>query len=296
MAGEQALLGYIGYYRRLAHVTFLSFLSLWLYAKTGMVSALHIELAAEEILRIGSFPVTNTLITSWITVAVLATFAVGIRKLKMVPAGFQNATELLVEGFLNFSEGVLGSREKAEKYLPIAGTIFLFILASNWLGIFPGIGSIEFIEARTDSSVPLFRSAASDLNFTLALGVIAVLLVNISAVRAIGLREHLSKFFTFKSPILAFVGILEFISEFAKIISFSFRLFGNVFAGEVLLLVTAFVARLLIPNALSTVAQSPIIAGVQIPFLALEVFVGFVQALVFAVLTLVFISIATAHH
>ncbi len=128
--------------------------------------------------------------------------------------------------------------------------------------------------------IPFFRSSASDLNFTLALAIVAVVLVHILGVAAIGAGKHISKFFTLKSPLDFFVGILEFISEIAKMISFSFRLFGNVFAGEVLLVITAFLVPYLVP----------------VPFLALEIFVGFIQALVFAMLTTVFISIAVSNH
>jgi F-type H+-transporting ATPase subunit a len=127
--------------------------------------------------------------------------------------------------------------------------------------------------------VPFLRSAGSDLNVTLALGIVAMTLVNVSGVNALGVWIHVRKFFTFKNPIDFFVGILELLSEFAKIISFSFRLFGNVFAGEVLLVIVGSLAPYVAP----------------VPFLLLEVFVGFIQALVFAMLTMVFISIAVAH-
>jgi len=118
------------------------------------------------------------------------------------------------------------------------------------------------------------------LPILLALAITAVLLVNIMGVRATGFGAHMRKFFTLKSPVDFFVGILEFIAEFAKIVSFSFRLFGNVFAGEVLLAITAFLVPFFIP----------------VPFLMLEVFVGFIQALVFSMLTMVFISLAVQHH
>lgn len=243
----------------------------------------HIEIAAEKLFYFGGFAVTNTLVTSWIVVALLVGTAILVyKRLALVPAGLQNVFEFFVEGFLSLMEGVLGSRLLAEKYLPIVATVFLFILASNWLGIIPGIGSIGFFEEVDHHIrfVPLLRSAASDLNVTLALATVTVFIIHIAAVGAIGLKLHLSKFFSFKGPIEFFVGILELVSEFAKIISFSFRLFGNIFAGEVLLVVTAF----LVPY------------GAPIPFLMLEVFVGFVQALVFAMLTTVFISIAVSHH
>lgn len=255
----------------------------------------QIELAAEKLFDLfGFFPVTNALLSSWIAVLVLIALVAGVRRVRMIPSGIQNAFEVFIEGFLGLMEGIFGSREKAEKYFSIVGTIFLFVLTSNWLGILPGVGSIEFI-VNAHEKLPLFRSAASDLNFTLALGIAAVLLVNISGASALGIKKHLSKFFTIRNPIDAFVGILEFVSEFAKIISFSFRLFGNVFAGEVLLTITAFVAQVLTPTSLVSY-QSGVMALALMPFLGLEIFVGLVQALVFAMLTMVFVSIAVAHH
>ena len=179
-------------------------------------------------------------------------------------------------------DSVLGDRHKSEKYLPLVTTIFLFVLVSNWLGLLPGVGSIfvRVIEDGHETSAPLFRAAAADLNFTLALGIIAVVSVNLIGILALGIRKHTGKFFDFSNPINFFVGILELISEFAKIVSFSFRLFGNIFAGEVLLTIVAFLVPYLIP----------------LPFLFLETFVGFIQAFVFAMLALVFIAIATAEH
>lgn len=244
----------------------------------------HIEIAAEKLAEIFGFPITNALVSSWLAVGILVAVALLLRgRVLLVPRALQNVIEFFMESFLTLMEGVLGSRAKAEKYFPIVGTVFLFILTSNWLGILPGVGSIGFFEETIGHGtrfVPLLRSAASDLNMTLALATITVLSVHVLAVGAIGIRPHLGKFFSFKGPIEFFVGILEIVSEFAKIISFSFRLFGNIFAGEVLLVITGFLAPY----------------GAPIPFLMLEIFVGFVQALVFAMLTVVFISIAVAHH
>ncbi|MDP3771936.1 MAG: F0F1 ATP synthase subunit A [bacterium] len=248
----------------------------------------HIEIAAEKLISIFGFPITNTLVTSWVVVGILIVLATLIsRRVAIIPGGVQNIFEFFTESFLDLMEGMFGSRENAERYFPIVATIFLFVIISNWLGILPGVGSIGFFEHTAGEHgeagikfVPLFRSAASDLNVTLALGIVAVLLVNIAGAQAIGIGRHLGKYFTLKNPIDTFVGLLEFISEFAKIISFSFRLFGNVFAGEVLLVIVG----LLVPY------------GAPIPFLLLEIFVGFIQALVFAMLTMVFISIAVAHH
>lgn len=255
----------------------------------------HIEIAAEQLFSIVGFPITNTLIASWITVATLVAVVLLIKRIRLVPAGLQGAVEVFVEGTLDLMESVLGSREKAERYLPLVGTVFLFILVSNWLGVFPGVGSLVFVDEKAHTTLPLLRSAASDLNFTLALGILAVLLVNINGMRSVGAGAHLAKFFTLKNPILSFVGILEFISEFAKIISFSFRLFGNVFAGEVLLTVIAFVVTRLTPVPLAS-AQPLLVAAGLLPFVTLELFVGFVQALVFAMLMTVFLSIAVSHH
>jgi F-type H+-transporting ATPase subunit a len=157
-------------------------------------------------------------------------------------------------------------------------TIFLFVLFSNWLGLLPGVSSITL--GHGTDAVPLLRSPGSDLNFTLALALIAVTMVNVFGLAAMGIRERLSVFFNFQSPIKFFVGILELVSEFARIISFTFRLFGNVFAGEVLLAIMAFLVPYLVP----------------LPFMFLEIFVGFIQAFIFGMLTLVFVALAVTPH
>ncbi|MBI5421431.1 MAG: F0F1 ATP synthase subunit A [Parcubacteria group bacterium] len=239
----------------------------------------HIEIAAEHIFGF----VTNTLLSAWVVLLIWLVVGMVVLKGKsLVPSFLQNVIEVVVEGLLSMMSGVFGSRHEAEKYLPIIGTIFLFVLTSNWLGIVPGVGSLGFFEMKEGGKVfvPFLRSGASDLNTTLALALIALFSVHVIGIGAIGAKKHFGKFFTFKSPIDFFVGILEFISEIAKMISFSFRLFGNVFAGEVLLIIMAFLAPYVVP----------------VPFLGLELFVGFIQALVFAMLTTVFISLATTHH
>ena len=200
------------------------------------------------------------------------------RKLAMVPGMLQNAAEIVFEGALSMMDSVLGSRKASERYLPIVFTIFLFVLFSNWLGLVPGVSSITI--GRGVDAVPILRSPASDLNFTLALALIAVTMVNIFAISAMGLKHRLSIFFDFRSPLKFFVGILELVSEFAKIISFTFRLFGNVFAGEVLLAIMAFLVPYLVP----------------LPFMFLELFFGFIQAFIFGMLTLVFVALAVTPH
>lgn len=243
-------------------------------------NGVHISLSAEKILDVFGFPLTNTLLTSWLVVILLiiGAYALG-RKIKAVPVGIQNAAEFAIEGLLGFFTTIAGDRKTAEKFFPIAATIFIFVLSANWAGIIPGVGSIGFYE-EGGIFVPLLRSVNSDLNMTLALALIAVTLSHFFGVAALGALKHAGKFFNFRSPIGFFVGLLELVSEFAKIISFSFRLFGNVFAGEVLLVIITFLVPVAVP----------------VPFYGLEIFVGFIQALIFAVLTMMFLVVATKHH
>jgi F-type H+-transporting ATPase subunit a len=244
---------------------------------------MNIEIAAEKLFSIFGLPVTNALLMTWITAIVLIVISVILsRRIALVPTGIQNVFEYGVEIFLGSMEKMYHSREQAEKFFPFVATIFIFVLTSNWLGIVPGVGSIGFHEIHEGHSilVPFFRSGASDLNFTIALALTTVVLVNLIGIRTLGIKVHISKYLNFSNPINFFVGILEFIGEIAKVISFSFRLFGNVFAGEVLLIIVGVLAPYVIP----------------IPFLMLEIFVGFVQALVFTMLTMVFIGIAVSHH
>ncbi len=235
----------------------------------------HISIRAEEIFSIAGFPVTNALLLSALVFIIFCVAAVVIRRrLSLIPNTLQSIAELIMEGALDIVDSVLLDRRKSEKYLPLVLTIFLFVLFSNWLGLLPGVGSL--IVTRAGETVPLFRSPAADLNFTIALALITVIFANVMGILTIGLRSRLSVFFNFKSPIKFFVGILELISECAKIISLSFRLFGNIFAGEVLLTIMAFLVPYIAP----------------MPFIFLEVFVGFIQAFIFGMLTLVFVSMA----
>ncbi|MBI3589473.1 MAG: F0F1 ATP synthase subunit A [Candidatus Liptonbacteria bacterium] len=242
----------------------------------------EISLKAEEIFHIGSFPVTNALLLSFVSLLILVILSFLIKnRLKMVPGKLQSVFELLLEQILKLMDSVLGDRKLSEKYLPIVATIFLFIMTSNWLGLLP-LGSIGLNTTHQGlpSVIPLFRSPASDLNFTVALAVISLISINLLGILAIGFKKHFSKFFNFHKPfpVISFVGVLEFLSEFVKIVSFSFRLFGNVFAGEVLLVIVGFLVPYVVP----------------LPFMFLEVFVGFIQAFIFSMLTLVFVAMATA--
>lgn len=237
----------------------------------------EISLKAQELFNIGAFGVTNsfalTLLVSFILILGSYIFR---KKINIIPNKVQAGVEMLVEMLLGLMSSILGDMSKAKKYFPLIATIFLFIMSSNLLGIFPGVGSLVVEKGYT--GIPFFRSPASDLNFTLAIAVISVIVANIFGMLEVGFFKHLSKFFNFKDPIKFFIGILEFISELAKIISLSFRLFGNVFAGEVLLTIIFFLAPYFIP----------------LPFLFLEMFVGFVQAFIFSMLTLVSIALHTS--
>lgn len=240
---------------------------------------MEISLAAEQIINIAGFPITNTLILSWIAMGILIFFgAASTYKLNLVPGRLQNAVEAITESLYKFIKGVIGTDRDTEKVYPFIVTFFIFILLSNWLGLIPGVGSIGIhgTDAEKAHFLPFLRAPTSDLNTTLAYAAISVIITNIFGIAAIGFFKYAGRFISFKSPLSFFVGILESIAEVAKIISFSFRLFGNVFAGEVLLIVIAVLMPYIAP----------------IPFLGLEIFVGFIQALVFSMLTLVFIKVA----
>ncbi len=217
--------------------------------------------------------------------------------IKKIPRGMQNVFEMVIEGALDLCDSVTGSREKSLKFFPIVFALFIFVLLNNWLGLLPGIGSIGYymIEDGHKVFVPFFRGGTADLNTTLALALFSVIGANIAGVIVVGAWTYLNKFINIKAfleipmkitkeptialvnPIKAFVGLVEIIGEIAKVASLSFRLFGNIFAGEVLLASMAALFAFFVP----------------IPFMFLELIVGVIQALIFAVLTLVYMTIAT---
>lgn len=288
---------------------------------------LHISISAEKIFSIGDFAITNSMFTSLLVSAILIGFAVAVKSQltnTTKPTGLQNFAEAVVEGLYNLVHGITGDQKRTRVFLPVISSFFLFILLNNWLGLFPGVGTISVkhtaeetksaqvsevqqvaaVETKIDSHdavvetqidshdsaeyayeekhevlVPIFRPGTADLNTTLALAIVSVFVTQAFGLHFLQL-SYLHKFFNFSSPIMFFVGILELISEFAKIVSFAFRLFGNIFAGEVLLVVMAFLAPLIAP----------------MPFYGLEIFVGFIQALVFSLLSLVFFNMATHSH
>jgi F-type H+-transporting ATPase subunit a len=294
-------------------------------------------IAAEPVLQIGGLTITNSLLASWLTMIILVVGMWAItRRLRMVPGRWQAFVELIIEGFYGLVENAAGAKW-ARKFFPIVMTIFLFILVSNWVALTPIFGSwgplhesdhghdvqwlnqsetvgvlVESPEGHGEAEgsahegakygvIPFFRAATTDLNVTLALALISVLLTQYFGVKALGIG-YFGKFFAFRrigqaftKPGLGcggrigtfgmgiidiFTGIVELISELGKIISFSFRLFGNIFAGEVLLFVMAFLFAYI----------------VSLPFYGLEIFVGFVQALVFMMLTTAFFVVAISSH
>lgn len=246
---------------------------------------MHVSITPELVTSVFGIPVTNTLITSLLATVILLVIAYfATKKMKEVPSGLQNLFEAIMEALFSMIDSVTGDRKQTYRFFPLVTTIFIFIILSNWLGLVPGFGSIGFFETAHESGravfVPLLRSTNSDLNTTLALAIISVAATQIFGIAALGIWKYGKKFINFSSPITFFVGILELISEIAKMVSFSFRLFGNVFAGEVLLVVIMTLVPFIAP----------------LPFFALELFVGFIQALVFAMLTTVFLKMAVTAH
>lgn len=244
-------------------------------------SGVVVSLAAEPVGYIGSFPITNTLVMTAVSLGVLTFLAVMLsKKIQAVPRGLQNVAEALIEGALGLMDTVTGNRPESLRFFPLVFTFFIFILISNLFGLLPGVGSIMIDSTFNGGThtVPLFRSVNADLNVTIALALISFFAIQTFGIITISAAKYAKKFINIsKNPINTFVGLIELIGEFSKIISLSFRLFGNVFAGEVLLIVIAFLMPFVLP----------------LPFMFIEIFVGFIQAFIFSILTLVFLKVAT---
>lgn len=238
------------------------------------------------------FAITNTMLSAWLTTLLLiGLFVLGVRKAKMVPGRLQNLVEIAVEGLMGFVEGVIG-RDVGRRVFPVIATIFLFVAFNAWIALFPFYPSLGFKDADGAIAAQLFRSAGTDLNMPLALALVSFVFVEFWGVRILGLR-YVGKFIPigpfihsirrrqfFQAFIAIFVGLLEGISELVRLVSFTFRLFGNMTAGEVLVLMAAFLV--------------PFVATVFV--YGLELLVGLVQALIFAGLTLVFATVAITAH
>lgn len=280
---------------------------------------LHISLAAEKLWIVWGLPVTNALLTSWVVMALLGAFAyVATRKMSMRPSTIQLIAESIVGGLYDFFETISGKNIKQffpiiasffifilianwVGLLPGVGTVGYFRTpheAAKTHAALPGEAGVaqenadstgkspegahtETAEAAVQSEaefVPLLRGATADLNTTIALAIIAVVAMQYYGFRNLG-THYFGRFINFKDPIHFGVGILEFVSDISKVVSFAFRLFGNIFAGEVLLAVMAFLMPFIVP----------------LPFLFMELFVGVVQALVFSMLTAAFFNVAVTH-
>ena len=248
----------------------------------------HVTLPAHELTSVGPLAITNALLSSWVTTVLLVLlFFLATRRMNLVPRGLQNVMELAVEGLNNFVTGVAGP-EYGRRFLPIIATIFLFVMTNAWLGLIPIYQSLGIFE-HGELEAHFLRPAGTDVNMPLALALISFVYFEFWGLRAHGFR-YLGEFIRigslfrgfprnlFMGLIDFFVGILELLSHLIRAVSLTFRLFGNMTAGEILLLVMAF----LIPFVSI------------LPFYALELFVGFIQALVFAGLTLVFAVVAVA--
>ena len=257
-------------------------------------------LFAEPIYNSKNFSITNTLLTSWVAVIVIIIISLIIRlKLKEIPSKVQSLFEMLIEGALSMCDQVTNDRALSLKVFPIAISVFFFILINNWFGLLP-LGGFGLIEKGKEglSFVPFLRGGTADINTTIALAVMAVLGANIFGVFSIGIWKTFNKYVNLKAigqigkklrkdptvvivaPITFFVGLIEIVGEFAKVASLSFRLFGNVFAGEVLLASMAALVGYVVP----------------IPFLFLEILVGVIQALIFSILLVVYFTIASTDH
>ncbi|MFH1187067.1 MAG: F0F1 ATP synthase subunit A [Candidatus Levyibacteriota bacterium] len=239
-----------------------------------------VSFAAEPIIKLGFFSVTNSIIDVLIVDSLIIIACVFIsRKISLIPGLFQNLIEYLIETFYALTESVADTR--AARIFPYFMTFFIFILLINWSGLIPGVGTIGFFHATEHGKelIPLIRAASSDLNVTLALALVSAVATHTMSIQIVGIKDYLSKYFSL-NPIYLFVGILEVISEITKVISLSFRLFGNIFAGEVVLITVSSLFAFLFP----------------LPFMFLEIIVGLVQALVFSMLTMAFMAILTVSH
>jgi len=283
-----------------------------------MAAELHISISAEPLATFGPLTISNSIFTSLIVSALMILFFLAVnrtlkRKTKKLST-LQNIAEYIIQGFYGLVQGVTGDHKKTRFFMPYFTAFFLFIMFNNWFGLMPGVGTIGFthsaegtehavllqkevspvptvqaqeqVEETVEETVadeevfvPYLRAGTADLNTTLALSLFTMFFVQFVGIKYQGLA-YFKKFINFKNPILAFVALLETISEFAKVLSFAFRLFGNIFAGEVLLIVIGALVPILAP----------------MPFYGLEIFVGLIQALVFSLLSVVFFNVATVSH
>lgn len=252
-------------------------MSIFLAAESGP----NVSIAAEHLFDIGPLHISNSMVAGVLGTAIMLWLFFYTRA--KVNSGKHTRLSVAIlwifDIMLGTVEEVLGDRKKARQLAPLAITMFFLITINNWLGLLPFVGPLTY------HGEPFFRGLASDLNFTGALAVITMVTAQIWAMKTHGFFGNLGRYFgnPFKDPMHAFEGFLELVAEFSRLIALAMRLFGNVFGGEVLLLVMGFITSYAAPLALP-------------PFMLLELFVGAIQAYVFFMLTVVFISLGSASH
>ena len=247
-------------------------------------AGLHISVKADEIFNLFGFPITNSHMLGAVGLIVLVwlmfrTRAAALGKKK--PTFMTRLMNWTFDGLYKTVGQVIPDQKWARKVAPLCITIFFFIVAQYWLGLLPVVGPITIGEHHT----PLFRGGVADLNMTFGLAIVTIVAVQVYAFKYLGFKGNMGRYFVnpLKDPIMSFVGILELVAEFSRMLGLSFRLFGNVFVGEILLAVIAYMAKLASPAALQ-------------PFYLFELFIGGIQAYIFFMLSTVFISLGLAHH
>jgi F-type H+-transporting ATPase subunit a len=264
---------------------------------TSLNEKLDVVLAAEDIICIGGnnvngkcqgtdFAITNSMIASAMVIVLTAVlFLIAARGGKLIPGRWQALIEYGVEAIRNLVEGTITNKAMARAFFPFLCTLFFFILIGNWLTTLPGLTTTGWYHAVQDGGewkkvlVPFYRPQAADLNFTFVLATVAVLLVIGATIRVQGFGGWIKEFFPKPYALDVIFTPLEIISPISRLLSLAFRLFGNIFAGDVLLLVIGTIA-----------------GGAYVIFMGLEIFIGFIQALVFTTLTIVYLAIATTPH
>ena len=236
---------------------------------------MQISLAPEILFHLGNFPITNSLLIQvFLTLVLLITTVVVAQNLKFIPSKLQLIIEMIYTTLYGFVlEAVNNDRYNAKKLLPFIGALFLFIILNNLFATIPILSAFNFMNENRET-VSFFRAGMADYGQTLVLTLISVTIMQIVFIINFGMKEYLKQFFTFTGPIDFFIGLMNIIGELAKVLSMSFRLFGNIFAGEVLMTVILFLAPLILP----------------LPFIALSLLSAVVQALVFTLLSATYIG------
>lgn len=248
---------------------------------TTFATGIEISLGSQELFSIGSFSVTNAALTGLVSFAlVIILFAYVVSMVKRGKYNrFVGLAQWAFEGMLSQVDSIIPDRKLARRVAPLALTIFFYMLISYWMSVLPGLDSIKW------NGAPVLRSVAADLNFTFAVAIIVFVMVQVQALRAHGPIGNAKRYLKnpLKDPIGAFEGVLELIGEISRYTALSLRMFGNCFAGEVLLLIVAVLTSYL------SVALLPV-------FMIFELFIGFIQAYVFFILTVIFTSLAVESH